>query len=106
MIKYPIWFTCSLRSFWCLNVTGPFWAFLMEKWHLNIIQNFPTEIINLTLNYTVNSNGYTCLRQYMGSFWALLPNQTSCLLLSQFVTPDQVTCHRTFGLFVYICFVI
>src|SRR5258708_5005098 len=21
---------------------GLFWAFLMEKWHLNIIQNFPT----------------------------------------------------------------
>ena len=42
-IKYPIWFTCSLRSFRHLNVTGPFWVFLMEKWHLNIIRNFPTK---------------------------------------------------------------
>src|SRR5258708_10547096 len=42
MIKYPIWFTCSLKCFQCLNVTGLFWAFLMEKWHLNIIRNFPT----------------------------------------------------------------
>jgi len=42
MIKYPIWFTCSLKCFQHLNIMGPFWAFLMEKWCLNVIWNFPT----------------------------------------------------------------
>ena len=41
-IKHPIWFNWSLKCFWHLNVMGPFWEFLMEKWCLNIIQNFPT----------------------------------------------------------------
>src|SRR5258708_19088906 len=58
MIKYPIWFTCSLRSFWHLNVMGPFWVFLMEKWHLNIIQNFLTqlgEVITLSASWTTGA---------------------------------------------------
>src|SRR5258708_37979105 len=61
-IKYPIWFTCSLKFFWHLNITGPFWVFLMEKWHLNIIQNFLTEggkTSNLTCYPQHPTNG-TC----------------------------------------------
>ncbi len=81
-IKYPIWFTCSLKFFQHLNVMGPFWAFLMEKWCLNIIRNFLTGLPNMGL------------KSIMEAWWVwhvtqpIMDHDSSCLLSQKIILTE------------------